>query len=601
MAGSSPAGRATVDAALFRILPLPAIDLIKAAAAALTAKKTGPTLYDLCDPLLRGRGPGDAHLRTFYKTAVANVALRPLLGRAGLPALADPDRFAALQGAIRSARDDDRPDWAAIGREVAPLIDAVPQQHPRRPRLAAIAPMPSTAEIDRVLRGCASHLLGAFGRNKGFLPAWAAFNLVGDPDFHGRDLVTALTGLEARTYRNATLVFNLARAFILPNAPIAGLLNPPWTGFAEPMWEPVQIRHRSAYYDAFFAEALMDYVGTGLAAGDEAAQARSAVAAMVDFCLRTSRETVKHPVDGTPFDVVTALVPPPHARMSGFFWRLKSDLGFGTYVPDCDTTACALSAATQFGSLDPMLDQPFLDFYAGYQVRPGSNRPPPSVDINTPLDFQGGIVTWIESAGGDRPFGNDLDPTLNLDVLEAAFRNHARWGIVGTEQRRDVVRGIVAFHDRLIGSGLFADPRAHIYYLPELYAAYFGRCHAAFRALPADVRATVDPDDRFARMRETVLAYVLDDLAAHEMNPFDAALALLAMAKLGAEPARFAPALDVLVRSFGEGGRHGPYRAYEWNKMKTPTRILVGGPEVTSAFVLSALCHARTSLRGERA
>ena len=27
--------------------------------------------------------------------------------------------------------------------------------------------------------------------------------------------------------------------------------------------------------------------------------------------------------------------------------------------------------------------------------------------------------------------------------------------------------------------------------------------------------------------------------------------------------------------------------------MKTPTRILVGGPEVTSAFVLSALVHAR--------
>ena len=31
--------------------------------------------------------------------------------------------------------------------------------------------------------------------------------------------------------------------------------------------------------------------------------------------------------------------------------------------------------------------------------------------------------------------------------------------------------------------------------------------------------------------------------------------------------------------------------------MKTPTRILVGGPEVTSAFVLSALVHARAALR----
>ena len=31
--------------------------------------------------------------------------------------------------------------------------------------------------------------------------------------------------------------------------------------------------------------------------------------------------------------------------------------------------------------------------------------------------------------------------------------------------------------------------------------------------------------------------------------------------------------------------------------MKTPTRILVGGAEVTSAFVLSALVHAREAMR----
>jgi hypothetical protein len=31
--------------------------------------------------------------------------------------------------------------------------------------------------------------------------------------------------------------------------------------------------------------------------------------------------------------------------------------------------------------------------------------------------------------------------------------------------------------------------------------------------------------------------------------------------------------------------------------MKTPTRIIVGGSEVTSAFVLSALVHARAAWR----
>ena len=106
------------------------------------------------------------------------------------------------------------------------------------------------------------------------------------------------------------------------------------------------------------------------------------------------------------------------------------------------------------------------------------------------------------------------------------------------------------------------------------------------------------PDQHFAGLiRGEALAYVYDDLIAFEINPFDAALALLALAKLDGEPARFASALDCIVQGFGEGGWRAPFKAYEWNKMKTPTRILVGGPEVTSAFVLSALAHARAALQ----
>ena len=70
---------------------------------ALTAPKNGPTVYDLCDPLLLGPGGGDAHLRKFYKTAIANPALRPLLSRAGLPPLRDPSQFNALRDAIVAA------------------------------------------------------------------------------------------------------------------------------------------------------------------------------------------------------------------------------------------------------------------------------------------------------------------------------------------------------------------------------------------------------------------------------------------------------------------------------------------------------------------
>ena len=563
----------------------------RAAYRVLTAPKVGPSLYDVCDPLLLRSADGNAHLRQFYKTALANPVLRLVLRRAGHPQLREQTRLAALRDAITAARDQEAPDWTAIGQPVAALLDAINQQHPRPKRTEAPARNVSVAEIDTIIRACAGHLLASYKRH-GFIPCYAAFNLIGDPDLRGRDFLAALRGLNARAYKNSTFLFNLARVFIA-TSPAEALINPPWTGIAEPMWEPVQIRHRSAYYDAFFAEALMDFRAIGLATPDEDRAAHHAIERLIEFCLTVSREQVRAPDGGPSFDVITALAPPPHARFSRFFAQIKSNLGFGTYVADCDTTSCSFSAATQFGSQDPILEQPMVDFYAAHQVRAGQAHSPVTVPLNDNIDYDGGIVTWIDNLAGERPFGNDLDPTLNLDVLEASFRNYDRWQIAGSPQRVATLRAIVSFHRRLAETGSFADPRSHIYYLPELYCAYFGRCFAALRALPPAAQREIDPDGSFDVIRRHVLAYVVDELIAAEMNPFDAALALLALTKLQAEPASFAAPLACIVRHFGEGRRGAPYRAYEWNKMKTPTRILVGGPEVTSAFVLSALAHAR--------
>jgi hypothetical protein len=572
-------------------------DIAGATYRALTARKDGPSLYDVCDPLLLNGAGGDAHLAKFYKTALGNPALRPLLWRTGLCELNDPTRLQGLREVLIRARDDDAPDWAAIGAPVAALLDTIELKHPQpRATSAETAAAPDLAEIERVIRNCGAHLLRTFGR-LGFLPGYAAFNLIGDPDLGGREFLMALTGLNARGYKNSTLLFNLARIFIA-RSPARCLISPPWKGIAEPMWQPVQIRHRSAYYDAFFIEALLSFIETDLASPDQAATARRAIADMVDFCLTASREEVRA-TDGRAFSVVTAIAPPPHPRFSRFFTEIKQNLGFGVYVPDIDTTASAFSAATQAGSDDAILDQPLLDFLGGYQVRLGANEPKVTVPLNDSIDYDGGVVTWIDSLKGERPFGNDLDPTLNLDILEVSFRNHARWKILETPQRLDTLRGIVAFQRRLAESGAFADPRSHIYYLPELYCAYFGRCYAAFMALPAAARAGIDPGGAFELIRRQVLAYVQDELITAEMNVFDAALALIALGHLGADVASLAPALHCIVRHLGEGGRHGPFKAYEWNKMKTPTRILVGGPEVTSAFVLMGLALARKAmLRG---
>ena len=217
---------------------------------------------------------------------------------------------------------------------------------------------------------------------------------------------------------------------------------------------------------------------------------------MVDFCINISREEVRAH-DGTPFNVVTALAPAPHPRFSRFFTQIKQDLGFGIYVPDCDTTACAFSAATQAGSDDPILDQPLLDFYAGYQVREGANEPKVTVPLNDNIEFEGGVATWIDNLAGERPYGNDLDPTLNLDILEVSFRNLSRWKVLETPSRLATIRRIIGFQTKLAASGAFTNPRSHIYYLPELYCAYFGRCYAAFLALPPAAQAAIDPDGAF--------------------------------------------------------------------------------------------------------
>ena len=564
-----------------------------AAFRALTVRKDGPSLYDVCDPVLLKYRGGDPHLGKFYRTALGNPALRPLLRRTGLPALRDEGRLQALREALTRARDDAEPDWAAVGAPIAELMADIDVRHPQPAPAPAPARAPDLAAIEKVIRRCGAHLLRSFEGN-GFIPTYAAFNLIGDPDMGGREMVAALTGLNSRGYKNSTLLFSLARIFIA-HSPARALINPPWTGIAEPMWQPMQIRHRSAYYDAFFTEALLSYLETGLASTDEVTASKRAIAEMVDFCLKTSAEEVPSH-DGSTVRVVTALAPLPHPRFSKFFSQIKQDLGFGIYVPDCDTTACSFSAATQAGSTDPILDQPLLDFYRGYQVREGANEPRVTVPLNDNVDFEGGVVTWIDNLAGDRPYGNDLDPTLNLDILEVSFRNLARWKIIETPQRLETVHRIIGFQRRLVESGAFKNPRSHIYYLPELYSAYFGRCHAAFMALPAPARRVIDPDGTFEFVRGKVLAYVEDELIAREMNPFDAALALMALAHLGADVSTFTPALHCIVSHLGEGGRHGPYKAYEWNKMKTPTRILVGGPEVTSAFVLMGLALARKKL-----
>ena len=289
-----------------------------AAYRALTARKDGPSLYDVCDPLLLNYAGGDPHLGKFYRTALGNPALRPLLRRTGLPQLRDERRLEALRAALIRARDEARAGLGSgrpahcrtDGDDRCPASQPGAGERPRQRRPISARSTTSSAPAARIC-------CGSFARN-GFIPTYAAFNLLGDADMGGREMLMALSGLNSRGYKNSTLLFSLARIFIA-HSPARALINPPWRGIAEPMWEPMQIRHRSAYYDAFFTEALLSFVETGLASADQTVASRRAISDMVDFCLTTSAEEVPSH-DASTVRVITALAPLPHPRFSKFFF-----------------------------------------------------------------------------------------------------------------------------------------------------------------------------------------------------------------------------------------------------------------------------------------
>src|SRR3954462_15918519 len=125
-----------------------------AAYRALTSPKDGPSLYDVCDPLLLDGGSGDPHLRKFYRTALGNPALRPLLRRPGLPELRDPSCHETLRHALMQARDEEAPDWAAIGGAAAARLDPIRLQHPRPEPLPAPKQAPDLSEFETIIRTC---------------------------------------------------------------------------------------------------------------------------------------------------------------------------------------------------------------------------------------------------------------------------------------------------------------------------------------------------------------------------------------------------------------------------------------------------------------
>jgi hypothetical protein len=161
---------------------------------------------------------------------------------------------------------------------------------------------------------------------------------------------------------------------------------------------------------------------------------------------------------------------------------------------------------------------------------------------------------------------------------------------------------LLDFHYRAFVSGNFYHETAFKYYLPEIYVYYLGRMYRTYGTLADIDKRTLDPEGKIEGMRRIALQYCEDELIGYSLNAFDAALAVSALVLLEYEPRHdgvIAAALNVLSHAMGEGrGRH-PYRAYEWNRMRHPTRIVVGSEVATSLFVLRACTEALRYLKNE--
>ena len=503
-----------------------------------------PTLYDLCDPVLRGRqAPFEQgrNLLVLYRKALGHPLLKAVvLGGCRHPAIS-AGRAAAIQDVLRAALEADPvcwrdPDWVA--RTMAPLaelLDAV--QNPRwqlREPVPVQPGLPARGDLDRLVAACLTHVRRVWKRHADpYFPVAAQVLLSGDDQMTGPNLIDVLTGLGSFEYQNVTLLFGLARAFLLADPRKLGLVRKPYPGLAEPLRQPLAwIRHRTAFYDAIFFEQLFGRLTKNRISGEERQTLVPMLESLVRYLVVASREWLVSPRRGLRYPAITCLPKDeagrPLCRLSAGNWRRKQELGFGDYVPDVDTTFFTLSMARRWLDLargeslpaDPallaeceaVLDHPWPSIIGEYQIG-GQGPAAPLIRMGNPLDPAGAVQIWF-----DKPFakpdglvvrevlGNEICPGHNLDILESLLRNRRQWrSLEGASLA--ITRGFLDFLHAAFASGLVWQERSVVFYLPEVCAQYAGRVYDAFLELDPDERRLLDPAGKMEAIRASAIAY----------------------------------------------------------------------------------------------
>lgn len=599
-----------------------------------------PTLYDLCDdPILRSprpSEPGEA-LRLLYRHSACHPALKWLVLRwchhPNISSAAVPTFQRMFRTAMAASHENWRDgDW--IRQTFAPLaelLDQVPPPHfqHRRP-VTDPAPLPSDGELSSGIQRALRDAFRVWDREpeNPWFPVAAQVILTGDDFMDGENFLNVLQGLGSVEYQNLTMLMSLMRCFLTANPWATRRIRKDYSGVCEPMFQSVGwIWHCTAYYNAIFFDQLLAFLERGQASPAQRARLLEILEHLVRFNVVTSQEPSVTPTRNIRHPAITCLPKDEHGaplcHMTKSAWDRKATLGFSDFVPDVDTTFLTLSMAHKWQRLaetqdlagggallqecQRLLAHPWPDIIGEYQVGGGFHSNPPTIQISKPLDYSGAAPIWFDKPF-PRPdgrvvreaFGNEVCPGHNMDILESLLVNHRHWQALGGGRLR-VVQRFLDFQFRAFTSGNALKESAYVYYLPEMNMFYAGRVYAAYQALTHEERSALDPESKMEAIREIALRYCREEILGRSFNVFDAALAVAALALLRDDaPGNTAMArgLRWMLDAAGEGPKGHPYRAYEWNKMRHATRIIVGSEVATSLFVLNALVEARHYLYG---
>jgi hypothetical protein len=490
--------------------------------------------------------------------------------------------------------------------------------------------MPADAELARAIQLVLRDALRVWDREPGnpWFPVAGQVILSGDDFMDGENFLEVLQGLGSLEYQHLTVLMSLMRCFITADPRFTRLLRKEYSGICEPMFQSVGwIWHRTAYYDAIFFDQLLAFIERGRPSPSQRERVLGILENLVRFNVVTSQVPSVTPTRKIRHPATTCLPKDAHGaplcHMTKSDWDRKARFGFSDFVPDVDTTFLTLSMAQKWQRLaerqawagddavsregQRLLEHPWPDIIEEYQVGGGFDSNPPTIQITKPLDYHGGVPIWF-----DQPFlkpdgrvvreafGNEVCPGHNMDILESLLVNHRGWRAL-EGRRLKVVQRFLDFQYRAFTSGNALKESAYGYYLPEMNMFYAGRVYAAYQVLTGEERSALDPERKLGAIREIALRYCREEILGETCNVFDAALAVAALVLLrddaSGHPA-MARGLRCMLDRAGEGPRGHPYRAYEWNKMRHPTRIIVGSEVATSMFVLHALVEARHYLYG---